>query len=63
MSYWRYEERSGHVKKGMRQLTTVNSTLIFKYTCTVCMYHEEIHAQKWDMYKHIRIITTCMLAL
>ena len=47
------------MKKRMRQLTTVNSTLIFKYMyTTVCMYHEEIHAQKWDMYKHniIRII-------
>ena len=43
------------MKKGMRQLTTVNSTLLFKYTCTVCMWHEEIHvhAQKWNMYKHI----------
>ena len=36
------------MKKRMRQLTTVNSTLIFKYTCTVCtcMCHEEIQAQK-----------------
>ena len=41
------------MKKRMRQLTTVTSTFIFKYTCTACMCHEEIHAQKWDMYKHI----------
>ena len=27
------------MKKRMRQLTTVNSTLIFKYTCTVAMYN------------------------
>ena len=26
------------MKKRMRQLTTVNSTLILKYTCTVCMH-------------------------
>ena len=39
------------MKKRMRQLTAVNSTLIFKYTCTLCMC-EEIHVQKWDMYKH-----------
>ena len=53
----RCEERSGHVEKRMRQLTTLNSTLLFKYTHTLCtcMCHEEIHAQKWDMYKHIRI--------
>ena len=31
------------MKKRMRQLTTLNSTLILKYTCTVCMYHEEIY--------------------
>ena len=37
-------------EKRLQQLTTVNSTLIFKYTCTVCMCHEEIHAEKWDMY-------------
>ena len=30
------------MKKRMRQLTTVNTTLIFKYTCTACMFHEEI---------------------
>ena len=24
------------MKKRMRQLTTVNSTLVIKYTCTVC---------------------------
>ena len=46
----RCEERSEHVQKRLRQVTTVNSTLLIKYTCTVCMYHEEIHAQKWDMY-------------
>ena len=48
MSHERCEERSGHVKKRMRQLTTANSTLLFKYTCTVCtcMCHEEIHAQE-----------------
>ena len=46
----RCEERSGHVKKRMQQLTTVNSTLIFKYTCTVCMCNEEIHEQKWDIH-------------
>ena len=44
------------MKKRMRQLTTVNSTFIFKYTCTVCtctcMCHEETHAQKRDMYQH-----------
>ena len=58
----RCEESSGHVqKKG--QLTTVNSSLIFKYTCMVCMCHEEIHAQKWDMYKHIRIILSHMYVL
>ena len=39
--------------------TTDNCKLnfdIYKYTCTVCIHHEEIHAQKWDMYKHIRTI-------
>ena len=61
MSHYRCEERSGHVKKRMKQLTTINSTLLFKYTCAVCMCHEEIHAQKWDMYKHniIRITHVC----
>ena len=46
------------MKKRMRQLTTVNSTLVFKYTRTVCTCtcHEEIHVQKGDMYKHIHII-------
>ena len=32
MSHYRYEERSGHVKKRMQQLITVNSTLILS-TC------------------------------
>ena len=45
------------MKKRMRQLTTVNSTLKFKYTCTVCMCHEETHA---SMYKHIRNNITYM---
>ena len=48
----RCEERSGYVQKRLRPVTTVNSTLLIKYTCTVCMCHEEIHAQKWDMYMY-----------
>ena len=31
------------MKRRMQQMTTINSTLIFKYTCTLCMCHEEIH--------------------
>ena len=48
------------MKKRMQQLTTVNSTLIFKYTCSVCMCHEEIHEQKWDMYIHVYTYYTNM---
>ena len=25
----------------------------FEYTCTVCMCHDEIHPQNWDMHKHL----------
>ena len=46
------------MKERMRQLTTVNSTLLFKYTCTPSMCHEEIHAQKWDKYMYMYNIIT-----
>ena len=55
------------MKKRMRQLTTIRSILIFKYTCSVCMCHEEIHAQKYmyivHVYMYIHICHTCTYAV